>query len=136
MARVAWSIVAVAGSLVAVFVCVMGYQIYEERDQIFRAHLSRAKADIGTLQTAVERFHKEQGSDPQRLQELVSGDRGRKLLGRVANNPWGGPYHYEVTHGPFRDGVKIWAVPDQRTQSELGVTELSNETDWEGVLRP
>jgi hypothetical protein len=104
---------------------------------VFWSRLYLAKSEIATIETAAESFRKEQGRYPTEPQELVHPTgRGTQLLNRISDTPWGGPFHYEVEHGAGGDSIKIWAVPDRKTQDKLGTTELSNRTNWQAVLKP
>jgi hypothetical protein len=135
------------GKLVAVIVGVPAlllvggvlYFIYDEGDQVYRSRLYRAKYDIAAIETAAESFHKEYGSYPTDLQELVhtgrNGGGDKQFLMRIAPSPWGGPFRYAVAHGATGESIKVWAVPDRKTQDKLGVAELSNKTDWQAILK-
>jgi Type II secretion system (T2SS), protein G len=133
---IAW----IAGVPALGFVCVMLYLVYQERDQAYWSRLYLAKSEIAAIETAAESFHKDRGSYPTDLQELVhkAGDSGsdRQYLVRIPNNPWGGSFRYEVEHGASGESIKIWAVPDRKTQDKIGITELSNRTNWQAILKP
>ncbi len=115
------------------------YFVYDEGKQVYRSRLYRAEYEIAAIKTAAESFRKEYGSYPTDLQELVhtgrDGGGDKQFLTRIALNPWGGPFRYEVEHGATGESIKIWAVPDRKTQDKLGVAELSNETDWQAILK-
>ncbi len=115
------------------------YFVYDEGNQAYRSGLYRAKYEIAAIEAAAESFHKEYGSYPTDLQELVhtgrSGGGDKQFLMRIAANPWGGPFRYAVEHGATGESIKVWAVPDRKTQDKLGVAELSNKTDWQVILK-
>ena len=135
--RIAWLIAAVLGSLVLGLVGVMLYMIYQERDQLYWSRLYLARSEISAMDTAAESFRKEHGNYPMELQELVHPNGGGgQFLSRISDAPWGGPFHYEVVHGADGDSIKIWAVPDRKTQDKIGITELSNRTNWQANLKP
>ena len=117
----------------------MLYVLIQEGDQVYWSRLYRARADIDAIETAAELFRKRHGSYPVDLEELVrpplDGGDDRPLLPRMVPNPWGGPFHYEVKRGANGESIKIWVVPDAKTQHKLGTTELSNNTDWRAILK-
>jgi|HubBroStandDraft_1064217.scaffolds.fasta_scaffold33559_2 hypothetical protein len=114
------------------------FAIYQERDEVYFGKLHRAKSEIATMATAAESFRKATGHYPGDLSQLTtdSGEgRGPKtLLATIPVSPWSGPYYYKIEHGANGDNVTVWAVPDQKTQERIGLTVLSNSTDWRTVL--
>jgi hypothetical protein len=135
--RIVWLVAVLVSGPTLVFVCIMLPVIIQEWDQVYWSHLALAKAEIGAIETAVVLFHKEYGSYPITLQELVhstrNGGSGKQFLKRIAHDPWDGPFHYEVEHGASGESVKIWVVPDRKTQDKSGMTELSNRTNWREI---
>jgi hypothetical protein len=120
-------------------VCGVLYFVHDEGNQVYRSRLYRAKYEITAIDAAAESFHKKYGSYPTDLQELIhtarDGGNDRQFLARIAPNPWGGQFLYAVEHGANGESVKIWAVPDRQTQDKLGISELSNKTDWQAILK-
>jgi hypothetical protein len=114
----------------------MLHLLHQEGDQVFWSRLYLAKSEIATIEIAAEAFRKANGRYPTELQELVHPTGGGQFLSRLSDTPWGGPFHYEVVHGVDGDSIKIWAVPDRKTQIKIGVTDLSTRTNWQAVLKP
>ena len=137
--RIVWVAAVLVGGPTLLFVCLMLISIFQEGDQVYRSRLYLAKFDIAAIESAVVSFHKEYGSYPTDLQELVhatrDGGNGKQFLARIVPNPWGGPFHYEVEHGPSGESVRIRTVPDRKTQDKTGMTELSNRTNWQAIAR-
>jgi Type II secretion system (T2SS), protein G len=137
--RIGWVLAVLVGGPALVFVCVTLYIVLDEGDQVYWSRLYLAKSEIAAIETAAESFHKEYGSYPTDLQELVhtarDGGNNKQFLTRIAPNPWGGPFRYEVEHGASGESIKIWAVPDRKTQGKIGSSELSNKTNWQAILK-
>lgn len=109
-----------------------------ENGQAFWGKVYLAKSEITSLEQAIVSYQKEYGTYPTNLGELVNplvnSGHHRQFLTTIPSNPWGGPYHYEVERGATGPTVKISTVPDNDTQKRIGVTELSNETNWPTIL--
>jgi Type II secretion system (T2SS), protein G len=137
--QIAWLATMVAGVPILMLVCGALYFAYDEGNQVYRARLYRAKYDITAIETAAESFHKRYGSYPTDLQELTNtaryGGDNTRFLTRIASDPWGGSFHYAVEHGVNGESIKIWAVPDRRTQDKLRMPEVSNRSDWQAILK-
>jgi len=128
-----------AGGAALVFISVVSYIVLDEGDQTYWSRLYLARAQISAIETAVESFHKAYGRYPADLQELVhparDGDSDEPFLSKIPPNPWGGPFRYQIERGPTDEGVKIWVIPDSKTQDKLRIYELSNKTRWQAVLK-
>jgi hypothetical protein len=135
--RIALVFAAIASCAVLALVSLIVYMLFQEGDQTYWLRLYRAHSDIDALQTATESFRKKMGRNPVSLDELThpDGAAGERFLGRLASNPWGGPYQSEVEHGAGGDKIKIWTVPDRKTQDKTGLPELSNEPNWRAILK-
>ena len=135
--RIAWLVAVLVGGPTLVFVCIVLLVITQEWDQVYSSRLALAKAEIGAIETAVVLFHKEYGSYPTDLQELVhstrNGGSGKQFLKRIVHDPWDGPFHYAVEHDASGESVKIWVVPDRKTRDKSGIAELSNRTNWQAI---
>jgi len=110
------------------------FSLYQGRNVLETSKLYYVKADIAGIESAVRLFHERNGRYPQNLTELArkpedTGNDKRWLI-QIPASPWGSPYHYQVESGAAGESYKIWTVSDGRTQEELKVTELSNETNW------
>ena len=57
------------------------------------------------------------------------------FLPRVPKSPWNTPYHLTIEHTDGGDKIKLWTIPDRRTQERTQMKEFSNETDWSHVPR-
>ena len=136
--RIVWLVAVLVGGPALLFVGVMLYIFLDEGDQVYWSRLYLAKQQITAVETAAESFRKEYGSYPADLQELVHPARNggnKKFLTRMAPNPWGGPFRYEIEHGGGGESIKIWVVPDRKTQDKTGLSELSNKTQWQAILK-
>jgi hypothetical protein len=115
------------------------FVVYQERDVTFLGRIYLARHEIAAMQGAVEAFYGRNGSYPLSLQQLVQSDTDgggeSPLLRQIRESPWGTTHSYRVIHNANASGIKIWIVPDQKTRSKANVTELSNETDWEEILK-
>jgi hypothetical protein len=114
-------------------------QAHEERNEIFWSRVNRVQSDIMELQAACESYRKEYGDYPEDLDELLrASGSGSDTIStiRIHNNPWGTPYYYSLDQGAAGESVRIWTVVDPDTRSRLGLSQLSNTTDWHKFLKP
>jgi hypothetical protein len=109
----------------------VSYSFYIEREQTYRSRLFRARSDIHAIESAVDKFRATKGRLPMKLNDLIESDVWPSKS--VPVDPWGHPYKYL----PNADGTSyaVSGVLDSSTQRRTGLTEVSNRTDWEIVLR-
>ena|SRR5208283_6102223 len=93
-------------------------------DQGSHHGIAQARTDIKTLEMAVELFQKGNGRLPATLNELVVSD--HPTLARIPKNPWGAPYFYEINPRASGEHFRIWTIPSDQIQHELGQPEISN----------
>ena len=120
------------------FVCLMADFLFQERDQLYLSRLYLAKHEIAALAVATELFHQKYGSYPSSLQQLVNptSDGSREqLLPRIGSDPWGGHFTTKLSVERWGNALRVWVVPDAKTQHRLGIVELSNKTDWQAILK-
>ncbi len=75
----------------------------EEEDALFRSRVERARAEVREIEAAVERYRRDLGEYPERLEDLIeppgrlAGAAGQwPYLERVARDPWGQLYRLHV----------------------------------------
>ena len=119
-------------SVVVLAVLVRLYVPFPEKDVLFWSRLYLAQAHIEAIEIAAEAFHSQRDTYPANLADLV----GANLIMKIADDPWGNSYHYEVEHGADGERIRIWTIPDRTTQERIGISELTNRTDWRQILRP
>jgi hypothetical protein len=124
--------VVIVASVVVLTVLVGRHFPSQDKDLLFWSRLYLAKAHVEAIGIAAEAFHTQRGTYTANLAELV----GAKLLVKMADAPWGTSYHYEVEQGRGGEQIRIWTIPDRTTQERIGLSELSNRTDWSQVLKP
>jgi hypothetical protein len=132
--KLRWVVALLIGIPVLGFLCVMLVIYLQERDSVYWGRIAHAKTDIVWIEKAISLYQEKYGRYPHELADLLPGadvapnDKG--FLLRVPLSPWSTPYHFEIEHSDGGDKIKLWTVPDQKTQERTKLTELSNETDW------
>jgi hypothetical protein len=112
--------------------------VSQEREQDVVGKIYRAKSDIIGINNALLSYKKAKGSYPFDLVELTQKSTEMKsdepLLREIPVSPWG-PYNYQLNRESNIEKYKLWVVPDHRTKEIANVTELSNETNWQIIMK-
>jgi hypothetical protein len=131
------AIAVMVGATALLFVGVMAFFFFQERDEPYWSRLYLTRQEILDIAVAVEKFRQDQGRYPENLQALLpDGSANGKGYLKVSRNAWGTVFFYRVEHGPSGERFKVWTIPDRETQDKLGLSELSNQTAWDAILKP
>ncbi|HWY23711.1 MAG TPA: type II secretion system protein GspG [Nevskia sp.] len=130
---IGWAVVMAALAFVGLVIVAN----YSDWDMPNRARLYAVKTDISQIQASLRLFHNANSRYPDDLSELTEGSERSSLtkswLIELPRDPWGHPYRYRLE--PSGDRYKIWTTPDSEYQRHTELTELSNNTDWQKVLK-
>ena len=98
---------------------------------MYRSRLFRARSDINTIEAAIDKYRADKGQLPKSFDDLIDGNQWPTKT--VPMDPWGHLYSYRANN----DGITytITGIPDPHTRQLTGLTEISNRTDWDAVLR-
>ncbi|MBP8128611.1 MAG: type II secretion system major pseudopilin GspG [Candidatus Hydrogenedentes bacterium] len=85
------------------------------------ARINRARSDISSYLGFISAYEIDNGKYPQRLEDLVSGN--RKYVRELNNDPWGNPYIYTPPSGATSDDFDVFSAgPDGQPGTEDDVT--------------
>lgn len=138
--KIAFAIGSAAVCVAAFLLYIASLFLFQEHREPYWSRLYLTKSEIEAIAGAAESFRKTNGSYPKNLEALVAqhGVPGQEsgYLKKLPLSPWGSNFQYQIEQGSGGQSVKIWTIPDRATQNELGLSELSNETRWDMILKP
>jgi hypothetical protein len=114
------------------YACLMLWVVLSEWDYPYKSRVARAGSDVAVIGYAIDLYAKKYGHFPHQLSDLVPDPEHSPgdacFLPRLTTSPWNTPYHMEIDHASGGDRVRLWTVPDQKTQERLHVSKFSNDT--------
>jgi hypothetical protein len=120
------------GVVALAFVCVILRVVFGEWDYAYRSRIARASAEMAVIQFAIDLYAMKYSHSPQELADLASGPGHLPgdacFLPNIFLSPWNTPYHLEIEHKPDGDKIKLWTVPDRKTQERLHLSKFTNDT--------
>jgi hypothetical protein len=134
--KLLWAAALLVGMPALGYMFVIFVALFQDRDMVYTSQIYRAKSDITAIETVIELYTKKHGHYPHEMADLVTPENEEPkedLLLHMPLSPWRTPYELTIEHKADGDKLKLWTVPDQKTQERTKMIEFSNETDWNRV---
>jgi hypothetical protein len=113
---------------VVLFVGVFLIMVIQEWDSAYKMRVARANSDIRVIGYAAALYAKRYGHFPQQVADLAPGAGHAPgdacFLPMTPSSPWDTPYQLEIEHTLGGDKIKIWTIPDKKTQDRTHRTRF------------